>query len=518
MPLLWVCDNFRKVVYAKYCREHNIDLGREQESRVPSWPLWPRCLNDIGRFAPNLVRTLSFYVSIRSIYSGEALSILSSAPYDGCAFPKARTTRCAFYLSLVDLDDAEHATDIEGNIRLFMDRVKQTIPLPKDVTVYPGHIAANMPRDVSGHHYTSLISLLCQLSHKVYYRALVPTLSLEMHADGVRNLVHFWYQSMDEGIDHSWALGVARWNAPTLQLLNIAAALPTGISALIRGLDGDCVRYSFLESLELDMFGGPPVPFPPVAHGVVLFPKLVNLTIFNHYPFSDDLPFRGNAATLGKLSIPVSRELRDILRRYSVFTPTSHADLECVEIDMPLDSIPDIFESSEACMQFALSIGQHASNMYIRGISLGEDLSSALGLTKDHTCIRELALPDTPLMLWDVELLTRSLPLLSDLHCMTAGLGLLIDDIGLDNYAAHMCSLSNPARKRFRCWRFGFAEMAANFLGPVQCVLSVALMCPNFTHVAVCNRVRGRFMLLMEQTIESDGFKQHAPRLRQLLK
>ncbi|KAJ2898741.1 hypothetical protein IWW38_001249 [Coemansia aciculifera] len=156
--------------------------------------------------------------------------------------------------------------------------------------------------------------------------------------------------------------------------------------------------------------------------------------------------------------------------------------------------------------------------MYIRGISLSEDLSSALGLMKDHTCIRELALPDTPLMLWDVELLTRSLPLLSDLHCMTAGLGLLIDDIGLDNYAAHMCSLSNPARKRFRCWRFGFAEMADNFLGPVQCVLSVALMCPNFTHVAVCNRVRGRFMLLMEQTIESDGFKQHAPRLRQLLK
>ncbi|KAJ2460815.1 hypothetical protein GGF42_000592 [Coemansia sp. RSA 2424] len=519
MPLLWVCRNFRAVVYAKYCSKYNIYLSYEQGGeKPPSWPLWPRCLGELDHHTPNSVRELHFVVSIQSISSGEALDRLSHAPFDTCAFPKAGTISCIFDLSLLPPYDAELTTDIEANVCAFVSRVKQIIPSPKDVCVQPSFVDTHMPQ-ASGYHYGSLVTQLFQLASRVSYLAMLDSLPMELQADNICGLVHFSYQSSSiVADDHTQAMHIARRNAPTLQLLCIAAALDGGVSALVQASDGNYVNYRSLHSLDLNVWRGPPASLPPAARGVVLFPRLVNLSIPANYPFSDDLPFRGNSATLGFLSVLADREVCDILRRYKVFTPTSHPGLLCVEIELPPNSIPHHFESSEACMQFVLSIGPNASRRDIHGISFGEDLSSALSLIKNHTCIHGLSLPDTPLMLWDIEFLTRSLPLLSDLLCKATGLGLMTEDIALDDCAAFMCSLSSPERKRFRCWRLNCVENDDDDLfETVQCVLFVALMCPNLTHVAVHKKVSDRFMALMEQTIESGGFKQHSPRLRCLL-
>ncbi|KAJ2747341.1 hypothetical protein GGI20_000592 [Coemansia sp. BCRC 34301] len=51
----------------------------------------------------------------------------------------------------------------------------------------------------------------------------------------------------------------------------------------------------------------------------------------------------------------------------------------------------------------------------------------------------------------------------------------------------------------------------------VICVLGVALMCPNFSHVALSNCVHDGFMSVLEETIESDKFRQYNARLRRLL-
>ncbi|KAJ2103010.1 hypothetical protein GGI09_000901 [Coemansia sp. S100] len=119
-------------------------------------------------------------------------------------------------------------------------------------------------------------------------------------------------------------------------------------------------------------------------------------------------------------------------------------------------------------------------------------------------------------MLWDIEFLTRSLPLLSNLGCRSTGLGLMMEDIALDDYAEFMRSLSSPSRENFRYWRLANVRRG-DLLETVECVLSVALFCPNFIYAAVSSSICKEFMELMEETIQSDGFKQHAPQLRRLL-
>ncbi|KAJ2874227.1 hypothetical protein H4R27_006515, partial [Coemansia aciculifera] len=75
-------------------------------------------------------------------------------------------------------------------------------------------------------------------------------------------------------------------------------------------------------------------------------------------------------------------------------------------------------------MQFFLSIAPGASVREISElVKYNEDLSPALSMFKDHGCIQVLSLPDTPLSLWEVIGLVKSLPLLSDLTTRPPNLG-----------------------------------------------------------------------------------------------
>ncbi|KAJ2029297.1 hypothetical protein IWW57_001776, partial [Coemansia sp. S610] len=452
------------------------------------------------------------HLDLRSVYSGKALDVLLHLPLNGYTFTRVRQITFVCYWaegeesrSQQQMDSVESRAEDMAVVCAFVDAVKRMAPLVDYVIVQTEDLSTG-ELQLSDLHFGDIVSRLFQLTNRVSYLSIVSRLPMRLLLDDIRDLVHFSYQS-NSGVtdDHALAMQVARQSAPTLKYLCFAARMRTSLSDLFQDSGrGSYTSYPCLLSLVLDHWTPLPVLVPPVSRNVVLFPQLQGLSMSTAYPFSDDVPFRGNAATLRVLDVVASRELCVILQRYRVFGPTSHPGLYDVKVEWQDEGTQDYFESSEAYAQFVLSIGPGAAVRTFSGIPSDGDLSSALSLFKSHACIRVLNLPKIPLKLWDVEFLTRSLPLLTDLSCLSTGLGLMTDDIDIDDYAAFMFSLRNPSRERFRCWRLG--EVASGRLHEtVQCVLSVALMCPNFTYAAVGYFMRKKFMMLMEEAIESDG-------------
>ncbi|KAJ2636057.1 hypothetical protein GGF44_003214 [Coemansia sp. RSA 1694] len=340
--------------------------------------------------------------------------------------------------------------------------VKQMVPAVDDITIRtPSNRKIGL--QLAGSHFGGLVSRLYELASRASYFSTARYLPMDLQPDSMRNLVHLEY--LVKSGNSSEIMQVVRQNSQTLQHLALSSQKDLHISGLI--IHDDSGSYTE-------------------------YPRLTTLD----------------------LNLQTSRDICDILRTFDVFTPTSHPRLQCIKIEQFPEEMTSHFESSRAYLQFVLSIAPGASVRDIAGVTDTDWLPPALSLL--HTCIQVLALPDTRLLLCDVISLIDSLPLLSDLYCLETGLGVLAEDSALDTFSARMRSRRHPTAERFRCWHLGYRDVS-NLKDAVMCVLGVALICPNFSHVALSISVHSEFMALMEETIELESLQQYSQRLRRLL-
>ncbi|KAJ2814661.1 hypothetical protein FBU31_007209 [Coemansia sp. 'formosensis'] len=336
----------------------------------------------------------------------------------------------------------------------------------------------------------------------VSFSSWAPLTSLALQPEAIRDLAQLDYRIKDGDIGN--VLLVARQSALTLRCLAITAQ--QDISALVH--DDGYVAYPCLDTLDLNLQAIPGLRL--VTNGV-LFPNLRRLSIRHEYPFADDTLFRGNAMALEFLRLMPSRHVCDVIREFDVFTASSHPKMDCVKIDQLPENTPSHFESSFAYLQFVLDIAPRPKILDVGDIP--GDGVFALRLLEPYSSIRVLALPHLRLELLDVVSIVHWLPHLSDLYTRPVALGMLGDGV-LDRFPDRMCALYRPDRVALRCWHLDCWQAGnTDVLG----VLGVALMCPQFNHVALAGSVHAAFMKLMEEIIESGGFKRYAPRLRLLL-
>ncbi|KAJ2827006.1 hypothetical protein GGI24_002761 [Coemansia furcata] len=333
----------------------------------------------------------------------------------------------------------------------------------------------------------------------------------------LHDLTHITYDSKVYTVDVLGRLiPVARQCAQTLQYLVVRGREFTDISGLIQDVNGDCVEYPNLLTLKLEQRKGTPTIRRPVSNGLVSFPNLRYLAIDDHYPFGDDIAFRGNSATLEHLSIKPRRETCEILRQFKVFTPSSHPRLQYVKVSELPDDAPNHFLSADSYTQFLFSIAPGAP---VRNLAISEavdDTFHGLDILQNHACIQVLVLPNTVLPLWFAVSLIKWLPLLSDLHCLSVYADPLTEDASLDEFHTYIQSLHSPENKRLRCWRLDRA-ISQYIEQIVICVVVVASICPNFNHIALPSISHNTFMSKLEVDIESGKYKQYEPHLRRLL-
>ncbi|KAJ2877884.1 hypothetical protein H4R27_006037 [Coemansia aciculifera] len=544
MPLLWVCHNFRAYVYEIFCQEHGLTLTYNQdrvEAQLYSWPI--RC-RKLDYSTHHLAKKLWFRLDIESVYSRKALQLLSDAHYEGFSFPLAR--KLTFDLTIDDescyhwesaSDDTDndddgwetvsdndftpksrynYPQDTATNITAFAQRVKQMVPTVSEIDVIPDHATKKLiqRRNV---HTLDLVQQLFGIveKHTVITHGFAPML-VYLDLEPIRDLAHIAF-FMDTHFND--VMSLIRRSTHTLQYLDMDVD-SADTTCLVRDPDGGgYLEYPCLHTLKICLSSSP-VPLQlDISKDVVPFPRLLRLTVRSQYPFEDDVLFRGNAGALEYLAMELLPETVLLLRTYRVFTPTSHPNLKYVKISMPPVHLPNAFSTVVEYMQFVLSIAPSASVRVIPGVDMyGIDLTLALSMLKDHSCIQVLSLPGTSLSLGNAITVVKFLPLLSDLHSSSLTVGELPQGVSMDTLPNHVRANFATMGKRFRCWHINTClHMRINYVELATCMLSLALICPNFDYVAMYKKHREPFMKAMQEKIDEPEFSQDVPRLRRLL-
>ncbi|KAJ2750970.1 hypothetical protein GGI19_004785 [Coemansia pectinata] len=526
MPLLNVCRDFRAAALARFCKTHTLDLTCFSDQGNDKMTLWPARLRGIG-FPTHLhAQELNIALGVPNIYNGSALKELLRASHGDFSFPMVhslkvtliRTTRKQRLLASIPA-----AQDIEPNIRAFVQRIRLIAPTTKKVCILLQSRSDNDSQFVV-QHYRSLVAQLSLLGNTIEYRYLCCPMCLEPPPTGISSLIYDIYGEVNSNGD--LLVELARHNAPTLRVLNIYLGEAGSISQLIQNFDGSSVQYPYLTSLKLEdwlMDEYDPrtmekiVPQPlPVFPGATPFPKLRHLSITDRYPFGDDTPFRGNAGTLEYLYLYLSPDIIEILKERQVFTPNSHPKLQCVKLRLTSLHPHSLLDTDISFMQFVLSIGSNARVRELNDWQLALPFQSVIPLLGEYTCIQVLSLSCIAMDLWSIISLVKTLPLLTDLHTHLSKPQVWPSGISKHKLPAYVIANYAPMGERLRCWRLGGLN-GMEVKVAVKCVLLLALVCPNFDYAAVPAKRRELFMAYLKEAISSNGYRQHAPRLRRLL-
>ncbi|KAJ2354334.1 hypothetical protein GGH92_000103, partial [Coemansia sp. RSA 2673] len=532
MPLLSVCRDFRAVVLARYCKIHSLDLTCFSNQGNDKMILWPERLRGI-RFPTHLyARELDITFGMFSVYNGTALKELLSEPYSDFVFPmvhilKVTLTRTTKEQRLL----ARNLTklDIGPNICAFVQRIRLMAPATRKVCITLRRCPDNKPQFVVK-NFGSLIAQLGQLGNIIEHYYTCNLMRLEPPPTGICSLVY--KECGEESV--SLAMQLARHNAATLQTLTTVLGATYHITQLIQNVDGSYVQFPYLHEFKLENWSSDgqdqwapegfdqwsmeeilPQPLP-IFPGAIPFPSLRNLSLSGSFSFGDDTPFRGNKDTLECLYLCISSGVLRVLKERQVFTHNSHPKLQCVRLGLssfrPLDHI----DSEISRMTSVLSIGFNARVHELSHWSSSLPRQSIMPLLGEYTCIQVLLLQCTSIDLWDVIALVKALPLPTDLHTRFLEPEAWPSDISDQHLPAHIISKYAPVGERFHYWRFDSLN-DIDIKVAVKCVLLLALVCPNFDYAATLEWDRELFMAHMKKTISSNGYRQHAARLRRLL-
>ncbi|KAJ2460556.1 hypothetical protein GGF42_000764 [Coemansia sp. RSA 2424] len=483
--------------------------------------------SELGYPTHHLAKSLAIGVNLQSILTGEALRQLSTAPYDGCAFPLVRTLSIEIqvdvpggvYMNVYGNTysikrHTVYPPDTAANIAAFVRRLKEMVPATRDVIMRSANTEEWLQRGAK--HMMDLVQRLFDLAEKrttvdysryeiAYYVDLAP----------ISNIVDV--RCFIDGLPGP-ILALARRCAQTLQTLDTCGESASTMSGFIQDPDsGAYVEYPRLKMLTIKMYGVSVASPRPVFNGAVPFPSLRRLRIDSGYPFDDDVAFRGNSATLESLRLALRPATVAMLKKYSVFTPTSHPKLRRVYIFCLQQNAPSPFASFASYMQFVLSIAPDAAVRAIFGPpAFSEDHPLALSMLGKHASIQVLVLHDACLSFCDAINLIKSLLLLSDLHTAAPTFDGFGQGIAMAELPDYVRSTYAPVGQRFRFWHFGHGveidyEELATFM------LLLALVCPSFDYVAASTYCREPFMNAMKRMISEPGFIHYAPRLRRLL-
>ncbi|KAJ2461611.1 hypothetical protein GGF42_000083 [Coemansia sp. RSA 2424] len=269
-----------------------------------------------------------------AIYSGKAVKMLSSAPYDGCAFPLVRKIALFIFMDrtseIYDTDDPDESSesdgsdyahdtdspsgtlnrrrikalfgrnsqhylcdadwvsemdgsdragmanaagpsDIQANVSAFLQRIKQMAPKLGEIAVQPTPF--RYPPRSSSCYFGDLVSRLFQLTDRIAYsNSDTPSVSVELQQSWVCGLTHISYSM---SLNHDPFVQLAQRNALTLQSLVIGQQEQVRLGAFIQKADGSgYIVYTRL--LTLKLLGLPEVDEPQlqVFPGAVSFPNL----------------------------------------------------------------------------------------------------------------------------------------------------------------------------------------------------------------------------------------------------
>ncbi|KAJ2061153.1 hypothetical protein GGI17_003263 [Coemansia sp. S146] len=506
-PMLWVCRIFREEALSRIsivCMMCLCDYMYEPGliDSIQRCP-WINCMSYVGQPTWHWAKVLNIVADLECIYSGRALEMLLRSPYNRCALPLVYELDIKFDPSVRHQGPELAQSAVEANITAFVQKLWQIAPR------------------ISTFNSRSLDLQLAQRIGRVQFILKDRTWPLNLNFDGISDLTHIEFASDSS---HLQFIQLAQRSARSLQSLQIVPHKVSplcypDISGLIWGGKNRFTAYpsqKLVLDLPVNLDRRAVVPPQPVFGTFAPFPALRNLTVAEYYPFGDDTLFRGNSKTLECMHMIALPSIIMMLRERQVFMPDSHPQLQHVLIQGTNGSLPEYFGGGSGnFLEFVLSIAPDAATRVIIGAQFDREILRVLDLFTLHSSIQILSLNGTNFTLLTTIRLVKALPLLSDL---CSDYPTLDRSIAVFNWADIITSSVKkyaPMGKWFKFWCFSLGGKLTREI--VQCVMLLAVLCPNFNYAMSSGDNQMEFMLLARKVIASPGFKDFEQRLKRVL-
>ncbi|KAJ2745566.1 hypothetical protein GGI20_002053 [Coemansia sp. BCRC 34301] len=205
---------------------------------------------------------------------------------------------------------------------------------------------------------------------------------------------------------------------------------------------------------------------------------------------------------VAKVPLPVFGDFQQ------VFTHDSHPQLKNVVVAVTHELFPVCFRNSASnCVEFLLDIGPKAPLRELLGLPTGDEALRTFRLSTLHQSIQTLNLGNTNLALIIVLKLIEALPQLSVLQSGCPQIGIMFATLHWLELMSVFVMKFVPLSTRFRLWHFEAGEKTS--MEMVQCVMLVALVCPNFDYAISSANHQHQFMALARAVIALPGFRDH---------
>ncbi|KAJ1670716.1 hypothetical protein GGF38_001326, partial [Coemansia sp. RSA 25] len=514
--------NFRSTICSLNSQIYTLSLtfanhGSRESSLADAngcpWIICPQ-FNDYSTH--RLAKRLAIRVELGCIYSGMALELLSRVPYKDCIFPAVRAITFTFSINPDYTGNDIDASVVQANTTAFVQRLMQLAPRFRECDLGDRFDYEDFSKVDLG-QFSSLVRQILANVDRLKFALGDEYVSMDLDYDGICNLVHIDY-AFD--VDDWPCFQLVQQCALTLQSL-ILSSRPCTLSAeldpskLIRDINGSCIAYPCLQSLSVDIWNDSDMPQQRPSFGsFVAFPALRHVNFRYHYPFGDDTPFRGNAATLESLKMPMDADTAMMLKERRVFGRASHPRLRSVAIDWADGSIPNGFATYADYMQLVLSIGPGAAVRVLPPMELEQDIPRMLQLLGKHTSIQVLSMERAAFTVLDVVALIKSLPLLSELRLHIPKLDSHLADISKSQLFEMLIESHAPMGRQLQRLIVRRVHVSLEDLAAFTVLL--ASLCPNLDFMDVSYDCIAHLGRHMKSCTASDPFQKYEQLLQSL--
>ncbi|KAJ2426813.1 hypothetical protein GGF41_001915 [Coemansia sp. RSA 2531] len=526
IPLLWVCQSFREVVYLRYCKTYKLGFFTPWSKVLAIRGTWPKCLQK-NEYPTHLVaKELLIQLKPWMIFTGDALKRLSSEPYSGCSFPLVRSLTLNFISRTSQEDFGVRTRVAKANVDAFLGLLLQMTPVASEIVLEGGDLSSNFSTATKP-QVAYLVAQLYQRYKRVVHHVHFSAEFTGHQLNAIQDLVHFDYTANN---DSEQAFQLARQSASTLQSLAITFDKVVTISGLFQGTDNSYIVYTSLRSLSLchtpalqSLYeNGSIHPWTsygkkerlPMFADVTPFPGLVRLSLDIDYPFGDDILFRGSGATLEYASLQLYPMTRGIIYWYKLFTHSSHPKLQCIITRVAHDPSPckpsiEHFQGPD----YFIGIGSHAQ--VHRALNIPQcKVSEPYKRNFDgFDCVRVLSLPGFSVGFSEAVLLFGAFPNLLDLYTKCPyWMWRTPDGIYHRDLRAYKVANRVMARRnRFKTWVFSDSPKCDRRT-LVSCLRVVAMVSSALDCVSPQAGNSDIFMGDMDDSVVFHGLAQHSER------
>ncbi|KAJ1740354.1 hypothetical protein IWW42_004744 [Coemansia sp. RSA 1085] len=285
-------------------------------------------------------------------------------------------------------------------------------------------------------------------------------------------------------------------NSTVLRELVINYVDVLGFENLVMDGSGECISYPHLNKLVLTKQCSKEIqPLPPLCNAAP-FPRLKTLHITFTFPFSNDLPFRGNSGTLASIDLCLDSRALKQLHACGTFAGTRMRALDSLELDtqheMAADA-SDVVKESSALLKHVMgrvtrfcALDQKFTDQLLAQLALQPQGFDNLQVLYVHH--------HNVSLLWIAGIIDK-LPQLLKLQCTVMQLGEGIRDVDLSQ-AANMLSarFRNTRASQLQIWQL-HNHKTLEIKNAVSCILLLSFICPQLNRIA--------FSMVPDDTVEN---------------